>query len=562
MRKKHAVKLIIITAVAFSIVLKLLWSLPYQSQQLWRGYQVALVEEASGINIEQLKADLKRTGFPRIISYSDQKVTLFRYFGDSRIHTVGLESVPQLLEPQDPRFDPYLRNLPNYFQGRLDGRKAEVLYLELPEDAGGTLMRARKILTDSGAAFYLSGCDPLSRLVLWALAGLTLLTIAALFPKKFKVRASLLVWLVGALLTFLGVPHFAMSSFTWWLTHIVGWTLLMGWAGPAMKRYLNTESEKEFFLRSLKRYLFLYTGAVLIGVAAGQLGSDSQVWPRLAVQSLLTMGIHAGLLYAFYSFHTYLSRRQLHSLFVPVSISAQRQLSGHAIRLRLAVFVCVAGIFPLVLLPVAGANSSVEAEFPLPEMLTGENNNSAENSTVDSGTTDSGPAARDGGVPISWERLYRAAQRQNSTAGPSGRQLPDLTDYVRHRAFQEGYFYGRPYVFPAPGEEITIPVYRQEGIEVFTRDKVVKMFTDEWYKDIIGFAYNNGVPRLLLEQGKPVQVHVGTLEPFRISKYAIFGHIGVMLILVPVVFFIVSRKVISQNFLIEKHQLKKGQKVA
>lgn len=551
MKKKHAVKLIIITAVALSIVLKLLWSLPYQSQQSWRGYQVALVAESSAVNIEQLKADLKRAGFPRIISYSDQKVTLFRYFGDSQIHTVGLESVPQLLEPQDPRFDPYLRNLPNYFQGRLDGREAEVLYLELPEDEGGTLMQARKILSDSGAPYYLSGFDPLNRLVLWACAGLTLLSIAALFPKKYKVRASLPVWMVGALLTFLGVPHFTMSSFTWWLTHIVGWTLLLGWAGPAMKRYLNAESEEEFFLRALKKYLFLYTGAVLIGIAAGELGSDSQLWSHLAVQSLLTMGTHAGLLYAFYGFHKYLSRRQLHSLFVPVSISAKRQLSGRGIRIRLAVFVCVAGIFPLVLLPVAGATSSVEAQFPVPEILTGEAHNAAENST-----------AADGGVPISWKRLYRAAQRENSTVGSSGRQLPDLIDYVRHRAFQEGYFYGRPYIFPAPGEEITIPVYRQEGIEVFTRDKVVKMFTDEWYKDIIAFAYNNGVPRLLLEQGRPVQVHIGTLEPFRISTYAIFGHIGVMLILVPVVFFIVSRKVISQGFLIEKHQLKKGQKVA
>jgi hypothetical protein len=527
-------------------MLKLLWSLPYQSQQVWRGYQVALIGDTSGVNLEQLKADLKAAGFSRIISYSDQKVTLFRYFGDSGIHTVDLETVPQLLEPQDPRFDPYLRSLPYYFQGQLNGREAEVLYLELLEDETGTLMRARRILSDSGVSFYLSGFDPLIQLVLWVCAAFTLLIMVVLFPKRYKVKASLPVWVAGALITFLGTAHFSISSFIWWLTHIVGWTLLLGWAGPAMKRYLNTESEEEFFLRAMKKYLFLYIGTVIIGIAAGELGSDSQLWLRLAVQSVLSMVIHAGLLYAFYGFHNYLSRRQLHSLFVPVSITVKRRMSGAAIRLRLAVFLAVAGILPLVLISVAGANSAVQAEFPMPET-----------------------AGRGGDVPISWEQLYRAAQRQNSTtgdntanAGTAGRQLPDLTDYVKHRAFQAGYFYGRSYSFPAPGEKITIPVYRREGIEVFTRDKVVKMFTDEWYKDIIGFAYNNGVPRLLLEQGMPVQVHVGTVEPFRISTYAIFGHIGVMLVLVLVVFFIVSRKIISQSVLIEKHQLKKGQKVA
>ena len=342
----------------------------------------------------------------------------------------------------------------------------------------------------------------------------------------------------------------------------------MGWAGPAMKRYFNSDSEDQFFIRALKKYVFLYFGFTVIGVAAGHIGHfgySAHSWLVFAGQSTLTLSIQAGLLYSFYGFHKKLSQRQLHSLFVPVAITAARRVSASAIRVRVALFVFVTGLIPLTVLPVVGETAAVAAEFPMPVQT-----------TVETGSINAGTQAVQAEEPrVSWEELSAAARSRNDGAGNnstspsttasqsgSNPHLPDLIDYLKHRAFQEGYFYGRSYSFPEPGEKITVPVYRQEGIEVFTRDKVVKMFTDEWYKDIIGSAYNNGVPRLLLTQGTPVQAQVGTLEPFRIDTYAILGHIGVLLILVPVVFFIVSRKVISQSFFNEKHQLKKGQKVA
>ena len=572
MKKKYTVKLVLVATVTVSIALKIMWSLPYQSQQVWQGYQVALIEQSAEIDLEALAADLREAGFTRIISYKNQQVTLFRYFGESRIHTVKLQALPQLLEPQDPRYDDYLKGLANYFQGKLDGRKAEVLYLEHPDKDIGAVLEGRRVLEELGVPYYLSGIDPLRHIVLWICAGITLLTVMLLFPKKHRIRGTLLVWTVGAIAPLAGSIQISMSSFTWWTAHLIGWTLLMAWAGPAMKRYLNSDSEDRFFIRALKKYAFLYFGLVLIGVAAGHLGLlgyETRSGLILSGQSVLTLCIQFGLLYGFYGFHKKLSQRQLHSLFVPVAITAKPQVSPSSLRVRTAVFVFVAGVIPLTILPIIGETAAVAAEYPMPEQT------AAEADSNSAGTH----ALQAKEPPVSWQELAAAARSRNSgpddnpsaggpDRGPGGvsgganQQLPDLTDYLKHRAFQEGYFYGRSYSFPEPGEKITVPVYRQEGIEVFTRDKVVKMFTDEWYKDIIGFAYNNGVPRLLLAQGTPVQVQVGTLEPFRIGTYAILGHISVLLILVPVVFFIVSRKVISQSFLNEKQQLKKGQKVA
>ncbi len=548
MKKRHTFKLVVIVLITASIALKIIWSLPYHSQQVWQGYQVAMVGQPDQVDLDTLAANLKQAGFSRIISYSDQKVTLFRYFGESSLHTVPLQSVPQLLEPQDPRYDPYLNSLPEYCRGQLNGDEAVVLYLEHREGDFGTLLKGRSTLSELGVPYYLSGLDPLSQIVLWACVSFTLIATMILFPKEFRIKGSLLLWAAGVTSPLLGTVHLSMSSFTWWLAHLIGWTLLTGWAGPAMKRYLNSDSEDRFFLRALKKYVSLYAGTVLVGIIAGQIGSDAQIGLILSAQSLLSLCIQAGLLYAFYGIHKQLSRRQLHSLFVPVSITAKRQLSGPAIRSRVAVFIFVAGLIPLAALPIFGTAIGETVEYPVP--VGSENRAAAGIERNSVGQADE--------VLMSWEELSAAVRSQ----AEGGNKLPDLTDYLKHRAFQEGYFYGRPYVFPEPGEKITIPVYRREGIEVFSRDKVVKMFTDDWYKDIIGFAYNNGVPRLLLAQGEPVQVQVGTVEPFRIGTYAIFGHIGALLILVPVVFFIVSRKMISQSFFNEKQQLKKGQKVA
>jgi hypothetical protein len=113
-----------------------------------------------------------------------------------------------------------------------------------------------------------------------------------------------------------------------------------------------------------------------------------------------------------------------------------------------------------------------------------------------------------------------------------------------------------------PGEQISITTYEQDGIEVMSENKVVKMFTDEWYEDIVDSAKNSGVPQLLLEQNRPVQVKIAKSEPFRINTSTVLVHIVVILMLVPAVSFIVSRKVKSHRVLTEKQQQKKGQKVA
>jgi hypothetical protein len=47
LKRKSAVQIAILAAVTISIVLKVIWTLPYQTEESWQGYQVALVADTA-----------------------------------------------------------------------------------------------------------------------------------------------------------------------------------------------------------------------------------------------------------------------------------------------------------------------------------------------------------------------------------------------------------------------------------------------------------------------------------------------------------------------------------
>jgi len=567
LKRKTAVQLVILAAVTISIGLKVIWTLPYQTEESWQGYQVALVADtldtsvahtASPVPIAEVKEALQQAGFYRILTSEDQEVALFQYSG---ISTFPLRALPDMLEPKDPRYDPYLKALPRYFEGSIDGQSAQVLYMQKDQSQLPPLFLAEKLRRQFNTPVYISGLEPLRQVILWGFIISAILIIGALFHKKYRIKGSLLVYALGALGSLPGIVHMNLSTFTWWILQLIAWTLLLAWIGPAMKRWLNAQEES--FFSEFRKYSVMYLVFNLAGIAVAVLGVEQSLFVNYAGHSLLTMCIHGGILYGLYIFHRRLARKQLHSLFVPIHISKDSSLGSagfttgsHQLRWPAAAALLFLGILPVVILPALSVLLSREVEYPMPASQSAA---AAKDNTIT--RSSEGTAVEN----FSWQNLLsfeRSVSSDVSSYASSAKSLPNFADYLRHRAFQEGYFYGRSYTFPVPGERISITTYTQDGIEVLSENKVVKMFTDEWYKDIITSAKNSGVPQMLLEQKRPVQVKIAKSEPFRINTNRIFGHIGIMLIVVPAMFFIASRKVKSKRVLTEKQQQKKGQKVA
>jgi len=121
------------------------------------------------------------------------------------------------------------------------------------------------------------------------------------------------------------------------------------------------------------------------------------------------------------------------------------------------------------------------------------------------------PAMRNGGggYPIPMPVRYKDVQTFSwqDIAALHGRKepgsLPDLSDYLTHMAYQEGFMYNREYAFPRMNESITVKRFLEQDEAIFSESDCVKQFTDTWYEDIMANASTHGITGLLLKQDSP-----------------------------------------------------------
>ena len=117
-------------------------------------------------------------------------------------------------------------------------------------------------------------------------------------------------------------------------------------------------------------------------------------------------------------------------------------------------------------------------------------------------------------------------------------RLPDLTDYFTHRAFQEGFLFGRTYRFPALGERVGISNYssaKGEGVERHFREVLV--FSEAWFEEVLMRENPRGLVGLWLRQGTPVGSAVLKRELFSLTRASLVRHLIICLVFgLPMVF--------------------------
>ena len=91
-------------------------------------------------------------------------------------------------------------------------------------------------------------------------------------------------------------------------------------------------------------------------------------------------------------------------------------------------------------------------------------------------------------------------------------RLPNLADFVAHRAFQTALVYGRQYGFPTVDEEVTILRAGRQGSALQQIEDQRVIFTREWISDTVLQHGPGSLEHLLLQQGVGTQYTVGTAE--------------------------------------------------
>jgi hypothetical protein len=456
----------------------------------WQGY-TRLGLEGGALSRGVADAIAALEGMEAVVSEHSATVSFNTFAGFERIPVAELG---KRLENRDPRMDPYMAGLQRYFRGERSGEPLQILYLKSRRHFLSLERQLASLLTPARLRWRLSGPTALRQLFLLALfAGAALLVVAGR-PRPGRVLALLSIapWLprVAAggsqdlyaflLLYPLWVPV-AESARAFFHDRLV-----LGWRGDAGKRLLPRVLllAAGFLLSAL---LFRPSGGgegALGGAAAWYLGRAN-----LLEKNSITLLANL-LLLPLTALELRLRRaRRFHDVFRPLPIRAAAREQPR--RLPAAGLLLLAAV-SFALLTLSSARGSLTAPWPVAPWPAAPGGSAA-----GQGVT--------GG--LTWQGIAALAD-QSAAPLPAAGYLPDLADYLTHRAFQEGLAFGRPYRLPSPGERLTLSYYlvNPDTREVVQTRRVVKRFQSGWLEESLARAAPGDVEGLLVAQKAPVKV--------------------------------------------------------
>ncbi len=444
-------------------------------ESAWKGYyQLIFSDEISSGTITRI---LSANGFGNFISAENQRVRVFSYGSPEY---VSVNRLPEYFVGSDPAYDPYLRGLGGYFRGRADGMDVQVIYLPADSSPFRTYVKLKRVLSPVSGWWSFVDFQPVQRMIYF---GLILVLNVSLFlltrgnRKMFFV--TFLSWFFP--LVFGGLPSLISAA-----SYQFCWILLSSHLFDNYKYYLNYRCLDREKLR--KSYgALLFSAGVYVSVFILFYRESGFLIPFVSFLMQLS-GTAAVLLFM----HVQHAGR-IHKLFFPVEIKDRKR------------------IFNLDELYTAGAFFVFLFLAPLLYQFS---------YTVEKITL---PAP----VSVTKDKTVSFLSLKNLFNVKTDGALPDLSDYVAHMAFIDGYLYGRDYGFPSADEQVGISVYKKEGAKVYRENLMVNMFTDSWYKSIITSAEGSGLTGMLLNQKVPsgvrsVDVHRLTHIEGRLKTYYLF----------------------------------------
>lgn len=413
---------------------------------IWRSYTILLIDSEADLN--PVLDSLDAFDIPHV-SKRNTHVYINNF---TEVRSYPLSAIDSRLDTDDPRYDPYIQGVSEYFGAGFDADSWHVVYVQSERSQIGLMLTLFRCLKPLGIAYRLPELRPV-----WFFVG-PLVAIFALYVfargyRRLKVMMYLSYPLVllAAKATGLGLAAV--------LFIIPGWLLLVA-AGLGMcDRFLYDRSlviDKAALLRGAILFFLGIVCAFVLSVFHVEAGK----FRILLLMALMTQ-IAAVAAYAAIRFHR--SAGNSHRIFygtplLPGTLFEPRGglSSQKAVTIALLVLVCVFGPSLVLLSRVDGG-----LEVAAPEGL------------VETGA-------------------------QNA--------LPDLTEYVIHRAFQDSLLYNRTWAYPETDEEVVINRFENEEGRVIVKQSPVLSFDSQWFNGVFRDAAIDGLGAMLLEQGEDVAV--------------------------------------------------------
>lgn len=432
----------------------------YPVRQIWKGHFTLVY--GSDFDPVSINESLREAGFPGLISAETSPIEFTVFDGEE---ATAVSNLDQRFDSSDPRYDPYMKKLAAAFTADSPEGMKKVAFLPISSASFYSKLRVQRLLRKSGGDIFLADKKVLPSIITLA----SFFAIAALLALRYKkswyvVLLGSLVWvqLVGSG----DIPLFVCSSLLYFLWVVVVDDFVLF----HMQRlfYKNSRAEGAQLRRKGIYYLFAII-AVLTLLGLGERGIEGaySILPSLAGQGFLLIS---------YGYFLILRKaRSEHRLFIPLPIMRRTAWGDWHNKYR----TFTPGVLLLVFVPIVFSpimdNREGGIVLPVPE---------------------SAPGAEF----FDWEAL----EILSLDKGPE--HLPDFSDYIAHRAFQQGFLYGRSYSRPIRNEQVFLSVFAENEWGIEKTVEIVKEFNDGWLEGELAVPPHLSYASLLLEQGQPVRV--------------------------------------------------------
>jgi hypothetical protein len=449
--------------------------------RIWKGYYT--VSFGGSARLGELLAELEREpGILAVVSRYTARVSINTFSGYEQIPVYRLAD---RLDGADPRLDPFLRSAGNYFTQPDSRGASELAYVRTDRGPLFLALRLARLASGTALRFRILELDPLSSLLRAAFVAaggwLLIRRMPGSLPRLLLVLG-LLPWLLRASAGDARDLFAFFFLYPLWLRA----TLLVMNRPAAAERVRRRAARRR--RQAWPRLEWARHGppAILAGAGLAALllvapGPRHLPGPALAAAADLC----------------------LLALF-PAATARRRALEGHR-PFRAVPILSSTGLLPgrrpaptsWHYTPAAWALPLLLAALPLvsvPLLWLAKYLGGQEVPSMQ--------GARPASAAFSWAGLSRLALM----SGTDG--LPNLADFVAHRAFQESLGFHRPYSLPRPDERLYLSTYlpAREGNGMLMSSRVVKRFSDSWLRLALASVPPGSLGRLLLDQGRAAEV--------------------------------------------------------
>ncbi|MFW6364250.1 MAG: hypothetical protein ACOC0D_10430 [Spirochaeta sp.] len=472
--RKRILQLIgmLLTAILGSLALMLLTPEPEENPRMgWdHVYPVLVQRDRLPVPPEQL---MLREADETVISARSSLVS-FTVFGS--MEEIPVAALDDRLMEEDPRYDPYLRSVQRFFHAP-SHPNWEIVYYSPVNQSEQQVNRHLTELenTHPDGILYTSN----RQLPVWV--HLMIFGMGAVIAAWGIARAGRQwFWVMLASVPLLvTAPAGNPVVFCALATAFLIWLRIFA---RVINRLRSVLHHPDMVMWDRPRRRMLTAGLLLLVLLPLGIGFYSREWILFFVV-LLGLLVKTGVSVLAWNWVHLQEYRRDHRLFVPLSLLPKRA-SGYAL-LDSAPFILVlaAGIiFSAVLGDGTNGRPGWQA-LKLPQPV----------EEYDAGSID--------------ELIAQTGDLQEDSE-----RLPHLGDFLSHRAYQEGYAYGRSYGYPTIDEEVRLYAAVRDGQRFVAHEETRIRFTQEWFSDTVQRGGPDNIENLLRRQGVGRMYHVDTVE--------------------------------------------------